>query len=424
MYIRAFSVSNYRGFNKAEFKFHRGLNLIIGINGSGKSSILRGIRSALGSFVGGLAKDGSNAGLQVEDVRLEYGEVFGKVRYERMFPTKLQITCSISNVEHSWTVELRDENPLFGVEPQSFQIGIQFADQLGVNTERLLPLIVFYGPFRNGAIGGGSIGTAASERVSRLDAYKSWSNAFPDRTALENWVIGKTLEKLQLLSESISLPEEADELSLVNRAISDCIPDCRGLKFDLRRRSLIVDFGDHFLPFSNLSDGQQNIIALFADIARRMCLLNPQMGSGVFRQTTGIVSVDEIDVHLHPSWQKSILQRLQSAFPSIQFLLTSHSPQMIGGLRPDQVRLLKNGGFVSPQITFGLDSSSILEEIMEVTARPTDIDDSLRRIHELIESGSLMSAINALTTLKSLAPDLPDYAQIEALIRRKEIIGR
>src|SRR5262249_11163480 len=143
----------------------------------------------------------------------------------------------------------------------------------------------------------------------------------------------------------------------------------RGLKYDLRRRSLMAVFETAFMPFANLSDGQQGTIVLIADIARRMCLLNPHLGQDVLTRTNGLVAIDELDVHLHPAWQREILHTLRRSFPMIQIIATSHSPQMVGGLQPFEICILKDGRFEHPQTSFGLDSSSVLEEVMGVFSR-------------------------------------------------------
>lgn len=131
-------------------------------------------------------------------------------------------------------------------------------------------------------------------------------------------------------------------------------------------RSLIVNLEDKTIPFHDLSDGQRGMIALFADIARRIFLLNPHLGEDALANTTGVIIIDELDIHLHPGWQRSIAPALQKAFPKIQFIAASHSPQIIGSLKPEEVILLQGGESSHPSVTYRLDSSSVLEAVMGV----------------------------------------------------------
>uniref|UniRef100_UPI0019D14253 AAA family ATPase n=1 Tax=Pseudomonas viridiflava TaxID=33069 RepID=UPI0019D14253 len=114
------------------------------------------------------------------------------------------------------------------------------------------------------------------------------------------------------------------ELEWVNRAIRLAIPDAHDLRYDLRLQSLLVDMGEgNAVPFHELSDGQRSLIALIADIARRMCVLNPHIGKDVLANTGGIVIIDELDIHLHTAWQRNIAPTLKKAFPKVQFIATS-----------------------------------------------------------------------------------------------------
>ncbi len=166
------------------------------------------------------------------------------------------------------------------------------------------------------------------------------------------------------------------------------------------------------------------MVALFADIARRMCILNPHMGKDVLRNTSGVVIIDELDIHLHPAWQRSIVSALRQAFPKVQFIAASHSPQIIGSLKPEEVIVLHNGDPSHPRVTYGLDSSSVLEEVMGVTQREPEIEDLLSELFSTLEDNDLEKAKSQLEDLKKKAPDLPEFAGAEALIRRKEILGK
>ena len=202
------------------------------------------------------------------------------------------------------------------------------------------------------------------------------------------------------------------------------------LRYDLKQKSLLVDW----LPdvsrtrdpttFENLSDGQRAVIGLVGDIARRMCLLNPQLGVEVTTKTAGVVLIDELDMHLHPRWQRIITQGLQTAFPALQFIVASHSPQVLGELRPEQIILLRPEGTSHPQVSYGLDSSQVLEEIMDATARTPGVEDALAKLFATLERNELDSAREQLSALSELAPGIAELGGAAALLKRKEVLGR
>ena len=119
---------------------------------------------------------------------------------------------------------------------------------------------------------------------------------------------------------------------------------------------------------------------MIGDIAYRMAVLNPQLGEEVLAKTPGIVLIDEIDLHLHPEWQQTILKDLQSIFPQVQFLVTSHAPSVIHSVKRENIRILDGGEiYVPTEQTFGRDSNSILREVMQVGERPEEIRQMLAR---------------------------------------------
>lgn len=307
----------------------------------------------------------------------------------------------------------------------SLDIGVGMAINEISSTSGLdLHVLAFYRAGRRWTSENISAEFGAMHRVSRFDGYKDWFDAAINLTEFESWFIGKTLEQLQKISK-YGHPKNGfdDELTWVNEAVKSALPECKGLQYDLTSRSLLVDFEDVSFPFADLSDGQRGMVALFSDIARRMCILNPHMGKNVLKDTSGVVIIDELDIHLHPAWQRSIAPALKKAFPKVQFIAASHSPQIIGSLKPEEVILLDTGA-THPRVTYGLDSSRVLEEVMGVSEREPEIETLLSELFSTIEDNDLEKAKAQLHSLKERAPDLPEFAGAQALIRRKEILGK
>lgn len=416
-------IQNFRCYEDATFDFQPGFNLVVGVNGSGKTSLLQAVAVSFIEF--GNAMKPSETSLKNEDIRFVIDRFDGRSRYERKFPLLVHGIGDVFEATE-WLMR-RDGEDLPHLVDSIFDSEIdKVIKKINLAIQVDLPVLAFYRSDRRWQGAGVSAEFAAQHRISRFDGYINWFDAVADLRDFESWLIGKTLERMQNLLDAkpVSLDFD-DELAWVNSAIECAVPKARNLRYDLRLQSLLIDIDDQkTIPFNELSDGQRGIVALFADIARRMCILNPHMGKDVLKNTSGVVIIDELDIHLHPAWQRNIVPALKEAFPNIQFIAASHSPQIIGSLKPEEVIVLHNGDASHPRVTYGLDSSSVLEEVMGVTQREPEIERLLTELFSTLEDNDLKKAKVQLEALKKKAPDLPEFAGAEALMRRKEILGK
>jgi predicted ATP-binding protein involved in virulence len=168
-------------------------------------------------------------------------------------------------------------------------------------------------------------------------------------------------------------------LAAVNLAVDTVIePETgwHGLHWNTAEKMLFVAHKDHgLLPLSYLSDGIRNTVALVADVAHRCARLNPHFVEKATICTPGILLIDEVDLHLHPEWQQRIIRMLQTVFPNLQLILSTHSPQVLSTVDASQIRLIdtRNGGneVATPhQQTQGIDSADVLSKVMDVHSRP------------------------------------------------------
>jgi len=435
-------LTNYRCHASLQVDFKPGFNVIVGVNGSGKTSVLKAICDALTGFSNYMSlPNGNIQALNDQNVARLVGEVHnGRYRFEPQYPVKVSATAEA--FDHGsvciWTVQKTsqvDHPQHTGTPPgQVWQGKQQAVGQQGeeIRARLALPIIAFYRANRHWNQPQPHEMQAATARNARTDGYASWWDASLDSSALQTWVISKCLERFQTSSESGTSFDEidSDELALVNQALGAAIEGTKGLKYDLKQKSLLVEWtqSDESLrqptAFENLSDGQRAVIGLVADIARRMCVLNPQLGQEVTRKTPGVVLIDELDMHLHPRWQRILTGGLKRAFPEVQFIVASHSPQVLGELHPDEIILLRPSGTAHPQVSYGLTSSQVLEEIMGADARAPEVQKMLTEAFEVLERGELQAAREKLTALENVASGIPELAGAWALLRRKEVLGR
>jgi predicted ATP-binding protein involved in virulence len=182
-------------------------------------------------------------------------------------------------------------------------------------------------------------------------------------------------------------------LNAVNETIREVLKPTgwKGVRWDYINKELLAFHSDgRIFPVRLLSDGVRNMLAMSADMVFRCSQLNPHMGDEVTRLTPGIVLVDEIDMHLHPEWQQSILSRLMSAFPRIQFLVSTHSPELISTFKKEHIIVIKHGKAASPsKQTSAVPSDRVLADVMGVDPvwRELEAAKWLTRYHSLISQG-------------------------------------
>jgi predicted ATP-binding protein involved in virulence len=440
MRIEHVRLLNYRCHQRLELKFSSAFNVLVGVNGSGKTSLLKAVADALNGLFIGVSAPQHLYMDEPDSARLAAATYPGGIRFEPHYPISVTAVGEAFGKKCQWEFKKAssvDHSQVSGAIPGQLWTTMQQQADSASALELpsiSLPVIAFYRANRSWRAPQPHELTAATQKVSRTHGYKNWWDASTDSTALQSWAIAKCLERFQTSSETGRLFDDIrdDELALVNTALSNAIEGVTGLRYDLRYKSLFIEWaenannGSEATPFENLSDGQSAVICLVADIARRMCLLNPQLGQEVIRKTNGIVLIDELDVHLHPTWQRKLTTALKTAFPAVEFIAASHSPQVLGELKPEEIILLHPDGESPshPQVSYGLTSSEVLEVIMGAAPRSPEVSDMLSKLFQAVERNDLEAARTYLIYVRKISPDIPELDGAEALLRRKELIGR
>ncbi len=219
------------------------------------------------------------------------------------------------------------------------------------------------------------------------------------------------------------------DIQNVARAIEKFVPEYSNLRINRTERGsaqMLVDKDKREFDIGQLSDGERNLIALVGDIARRLTIGNPNSEDPL--KEPGIIMIDELDLHLHPKWQRIVAMKITEVFPNCQFIVSSHSPQVISHVQSDSIVALKS---VDGEITkhfvgnsYGKNSDRILEDVMDETARPKDIDERIRNIFGVIQDGEISRAQDLISELRAIIGEDSDLIKAGVLIKRREIIGR
>lgn len=253
---------------------------------------------------------------------------------------------------------------------------------------------------RSGRASGGQAAAyadALSERPLRLAEFASWMRA-----------------QEELSSE---LPRASLHLDALQEAASRFLPDCSGLRAEVDDRPrLLIDKQGTTLDVRQLSDGERSMLALVLDLARRLSQANPELEDPI-RDGKGVVLIDELDLHLHPTWQRKVVGQLLGTFPACQFIATTHSPQIIGEVPHEKIRIIREGEVFTPEYSFGIDSSRVLEELMETAPRNTNVEEQIGTIARLIADGMREEANAAIDALSlEIGEDDPEITRARTLL--------
>jgi predicted ATP-binding protein involved in virulence len=249
---------------------------------------------------------------------------------------------------------------------------------------------------------------------SRFDGYIDALDPASNHRLLTEWMYQQTLVELQGGKPVL-------QLRAIERAVCQCIEGTTRFFFDVKSQELQLERADgEILPFSFLSDGYRNMVAVVADVAWRSAVLNPQHGADAAALAEGVVLVDEVDLHLHPRWQRRVLGDLRRTFPRVQFVATTHSPQVIASAHRDEVRVLDRNTLV-PLRPFveGRDTNSLLEDVFGVPDRPAKAQREIDVLSRLLDDEEYEQAAAVLEALEAkLGPDDP------AVIRARWTLDR
>lgn len=404
MKIRSLTLKNYRGFEDATLDLDRPLTVLFGVNGSGKSSVLSACAITLSEVVRELQNDEQVVGwhYDTEDTDTRRGA------------DNLSVTATVTNGTITREIVAR-HSPGFRRGPS-----IKF------HASNLLrggiPLLtVFYEASREvarsrdafSALENDSATTPLRPSSVTHDSmaaghlkFRSLFQWYKEREDVEN--------ELKVSEQNLSL--EDPQLSAVRRAIAGMLPGFSGLRIQRNPLHMVIRKGDIALVVDQLSDGEKLLLALTADLARRLAMAYSDLADPL--QGEAIVLIDEIELHLHPSWQRRVLASLRTTFPNCQLIVTTHSPQVLSEVPNDAVVLVKDFQFFRPAApTEGRDTNSILWEVLEVPARPEHTVNELDAITGLLDDGKSSEARERLDHLaQALTERDPEVGRLRSLL--------
>lgn len=392
MKLNEIILKNFRGFENFHAELNPNLTVFIGNNGSGKSTVLDAISISIGTFFSGL--DGvTGTGINKEDVTCKSFDMGTVIDLQHQYPSVITAKGDIDGEHLEWTRALNsasgrtttiDAKSIISVA-EGYQARIREGD-----TSLILPVISYYGTGRLWAQKKEKKSTEQLMQFSRLSGYTDCLAAESNEKLMLKWFEKMTIQQAQRQQPS-------PELNAVEQAVSRCFAGITGssdvvTQFNLDTHALDILYTNHEgkkirVPMKNLSDGYKNTIGMIADIAYRMATLNPQLLGNVLTETPGIVLIDEIDLHLHPVWQQRIIRDIQTLFPKVQLIVSTHAPSVISSVKRENMLVLNEQGqaYTLPVEVYGKDANSILRTVMDASHRPVEVQNLFNRFYQVVE---------------------------------------
>ncbi|AXW87007.1 AAA family ATPase [Lonsdalea quercina] len=455
--IASLSLLNFRIAERLSIRFNNEhTQVLIGNNGAGKTTVLDAISHSLSWLIRRIVNSGGKGrDIDKSDITMGNNDGYSSIITKLTLYKDYSPTLELCEVEEGSIVKKKSYYSDFTQLGNLYKLSCDSDDKFE------LPLFAYYGVMRSMDINSKDMvefdETTANEIQNRFDGYSGsiagkadfkaffrWYKRLDDLVKHENQnvpqtdlkfismleeladsdpqakkVLNKLLSKMKPQSEPEEISYAAKTQRIINKTIPFFMDGFSNLKVELKPTlHLSIEKEGIKTNVLQLSQGEKSLLALILDITRRLAALNPDSENPLL--CSGIVLIDEIDLHLHPEWQRNIIKKLETAFPNCQFIVTTHSPQIISEIKHDQIFILgkdESGNFncFSPDQSYGLTSNDVLNEIMKTgdktLVRSPEVQNGIDEIFSLISKGDLESASRKIAEMeKELHGEIPELA--------------
>jgi energy-coupling factor transporter ATP-binding protein EcfA2 len=430
MKLETLSLAHCGGFEQLDIAFEPDVTLIAGVNGVGKSTVLHALAVLLSRALPEFTLSRS-APLYFTDDDIHSDRASLEVS------ARLQIDGQTINagVQRLRAADEKGDRFMLLRQAEATSAATDFAETLsartltgeleaGIKETRAAlaalkiaahpPLAVYFSPKRQ--LPGQPRSLPEAKPFEPSIAY---GRALHDREVelreFMHWF--RTQEKLGAANE----PRRLKVLEALRAVVSELVPEFGNLRIQEQPRlGFVVDKRDQPFYLHQLSDGERGLLALVFDLTRRLAIANPESDNPI-AEGVALVLIDEIELHLHPKWQRDVLQRLRDIFKACQFVVTTHSPLVLGEVPARCVRFLEfmDGKVVVtvPTEAYGMDANRILQELMGAPVRNRQVESELKALFELIDQERFDDARITIAALENkLGENEPELTRASSLI--------
>lgn len=417
MRITSIEACGFKALDEIRLDIDGRNTILFGVNGSGKSTVLNIVDYVSYIWVNRLSAKQGAAYRTIENESIRFG------RDEATLTVKLEL-----NGRH-WELWRSKKRAGDGYRPKSSFPKKEFAEftdyfrrtYFDDDSAKTMPIFVNYGTNR---IVSNTFPSAGKNADSRASAFDYAVEGTVDFKRFFIWFRNQEdLENERRLNDGN--PSYRDPLlSAVRDAIEGALGNLHNLRVRRDELAMTVEKQEQTIYVNQLSDGEKCTLALIGDIARRMALANPRSSRPL--EGDGIVLIDEVELHLHPSWQRRILSELSRIFPNVQFIVTTHSPQVLGEVDDSWFIALLDSSDGACEVKRldrmdKFDSNTILEDFMGTPSQSEAFTGLARKINGLISEGSLDAAEAEIETLSAMSGEnSPLVIAARGSLRRKK----
>lgn len=378
MYFERTEIQNFKGIEKMNLEFSSGVNLLIGNNGVGKTTVLEALALSIQTYFSRM-NDIAKKSIKKDDVHFT-SNLVGDASQHRVYsnPTVIKSEINLGGLEYSSEISREDETNATRTKYTGKEFAAAGRDLLNAQ-EAILPVICYFSTSRVVDTQKVSTNAVGKNKLNdRRCGYIDCLNATLDRKALTDWTFkmamaeykkGTAVAEYEAFKKAVGIfmqkMNDLEEIPLV-----EYTRDFEDITYAEDGKTMLVNY---------LSAGYQSLLWMLMEISFRIALLNPELSD--YSQAEGIVLIDEIDMHLHPRWQWKILDALHSSFPKVQFIAATHSPIIISSFKDAKLLSIGENGVeeLSGAYAYSID------DVVEYKQGSFGIPQELRRLKQEFE---------------------------------------
>ena len=385
MRISELTLRNYRVYaEQPPFEFEDRFTVVAGINGRGKTALLEGLALLCSRLLPHVsaARSGYRT---ITPSEVHIGTMFAELG--------MKVNCAGIPIEYKLTYDKERREKETTKLPAAVKREVRKAYGDPARAANAAPLAVYYTTDRAGYRLPQKLPTAVPRGQGAAYSGALLNRTVNFRDFMARYRSAVTVERTERRNNPNYLGDRA--VAAISHALTTFLGGFENLRVQEEPLRLLVDKDGETLDLSQLSDGERSFLAMICDLGRRLALANPLLDNPL--HGAGVVLIDELELHLHPKWQRQIVHNLAATFPRCQFIATTHSPQVVASVEPDQVLLLAPVRIIRPDRSLGMDSNWILRHLMEADDRPEDAMAAIQSVESLIEKGIFEEARTAIS---------------------------
>jgi predicted ATP-binding protein involved in virulence len=399
MRIRELTIRNYRAFREPEpFRFSPGFTAIAGINGRGKTSLLDG-----------LALLASRILPHISPARSGYRSIGANDLHDGHGPLSLsmKINCGSIPIEFGVTLEEGAKAPKVTKLTPAVKKAARNVYGDPTRGDDAAPLVVYFTTDRAGYRLPKKLPTEVPRGQAAAYAGALFNRTVNFRDFMARYRNAIVLQEDETRTNPSYLGDHA--VRAISEALTTFLGGFRNLRVEHKPLRLLVDKGGQSFDLSQLSDGERSFLALICDLGRRLALANPELSNPL--HGAGVALIDELELHLHPKWQREVRDKLLATFPNVQFIATTHSPFIIQSMKPGELINLDPDEFREPSEYSDKSIEDISENVMGV-----DLPQKSQRYQEMMKA-----AEEYFTLVRQPSPDRTLLATAESRLNELSV---